>query len=89
MQSTHYQCSEKDPTFDFLNIAETSCLNASRKRAIGVFGDLRLGFEVICFGIHQSLTNQLVSMFTMALTTIDQQRSQRPLVMSHVHDHYI
>ena len=91
MQSTHYQCSEKHHTFDFLNFAETSRFNnVSSQRAIDVLGcGLPLGYEIIHFGIHQTTTNQLASMFTTALTKNEHQRSHRPRVMSQVHDHYI
>ena len=70
MQSTHYQCSEKHHTFDFLNFAETSRFNnVSSQRAIGVLGcGLPLGYEIIHIGMHQTTTNQLASMFTTALT---------------------
>ena len=70
MQSTPYQCSEKHHTFDFMNFAETSRFNnVYSKRAIGVIGGgLPKGYEIILCGIHQTTTNQLVSMFTTALT---------------------
>ena len=53
-------------------------------------GGLPLGYEIIRFGIHQTITNQLASMFTTAFTKKnEQQRSHRPRVTSKVHDHYI
>ena len=80
MQSTRYQCSEKHPTFDFLNFAETSRFNNdSSLRAIGVLGGgFPQGNEIINFGIHQTTTNQFVSMFTTAMTKNERQRSHRP-----------
>ena len=80
MQSTHYQCSEKHPTFDFLNFAETSRFNnVSSLRAIGVLDDgIPLCYEIIHFGIQQTTTNQRASMFTTALTKNEQQISHRP-----------
>ena len=80
MQSTHYQCSEKHPTFDFLNFAETSRFNnVSSKRDIGLLsGGHPLGYEIIHFGIHQTTTNQLSSIFTTALTKNEHQRSHWP-----------